>query len=220
MAVHEESTRRRVLRILKDRGGDVSIKELCGELGLSPMAVHRQLDLLEKEGLVFSQARKFGKGRPPKHFFLTQEGHEGFERSYDELANDVLVALRFVDGKEKIKQVFDSRKNRQLEEARGRILGTTLEARIHSLTAMLTEDGYMAEWRKVGSNRYEIRLMNCAVDRVARRFPQVCLCEEEFLSEALGTRVRRNRHILQKDQFCSYVVERGDGRGLAAGAEV
>jgi predicted ArsR family transcriptional regulator len=219
MADQEESTRQRVLRILKERGGDVAIKELCGDLGLSPMSVHRQLDLLEKEGLVFSQARKLGKGRPPKRYFLTQKGHEGFERSYDDLASDVLVALRSLDGREKIKELLDLRKERHLEEARGRILGATLEARIHSLTAMLTEDGYMADWQKLSSNRYEIRLMNCAVDLVARRFPQLCLCEEEFLSEVLGTRVRRNRHILQKDQFCSYLVERGGGRGLAAGAE-
>ena len=206
MAGQEESTRQRLLRILKDCGGDAAIKELCVDLGLSPMAVHRHLDLLEKEGLVFSQARKLGKGRPPKRFFLTQQGHEGFERSYDVLADDVLVALRLLDGKEKIKEVFDLRKDQHLEEARRRILGTTLEARIHSLTAMLSEDGYRADWRKLGSNRYEIRLMNCAIDRVARRFPQLCLCEEEFLSEVLKTEVRRERHILQKDQFCSYLV--------------
>ena len=49
--------------------------------------------------------------------------------------------------------------------------------------------------------------MNCPVAQVAKKFPHVCIYEEEFLSELLQAKVTRRHHLLQKDHFCSYLVE-------------
>ena len=207
MVQDEGSAGSRLLRGLKKEGGGLSVKELCQKLDLSSMAVRRQLTILEGRGLVASEREKQRTGRPARRYHLTDEGHERFEREYSDLAIELLVATRSLDGKKKINDLFQYRNQRNLTADRKRVPGKTLEARVHEVTLLLREKGYMATWEKLGPNRYLIKEMNCAVSKVARRFPQICIYEQDFLEQLLQAKVKRRHHILQKDHFCSYVVE-------------
>ena len=197
----------RVLELLKQSGGGLSVKELCQKLDLSSMAVRRQITLLESSGLVSPQKEKQKVGRPTNFYYLTEKGHEEFPRDYADLAADLLVSIRSLDGKEKVNDVLQERKQRHVEAYRKRMPGKTLESRIHEVTQLLSQDGYMATWEKVGFKRYLIKEMNCPVARVARRFPQVCIYEEVLLSELLEAKVSRQDHILRREHYCSYLVE-------------
>ncbi len=201
------ATAERILETLKMAGDGRSVKELCGHLDLSSMAVRRQLALLESRHLVLAETMKKKIGRPEYRWFLTSKGHESFSRRYSEMAIDLLVQLRTKDGKSKLNDLFVGRKDEQVRAFRGRLAGRTLEARVHEVTRFLCEDGYMAKWEKVGPDRYLIKEMNCSVERIARKFPQACICEEAFLSEVLGAKVTRQRHILRSDHYCSYLIE-------------
>jgi len=106
-----------------------------------------------------------------------------------------------------INQVLEERKRGYVKRCRGKVSGKTLEARVHEVTRLLSEDGYMASWERLGPNKYLIKEMNCAVAQVAKRFPETCIFEEGFLAELLLAKVTRRHHILQKDHFCSYLVE-------------
>ena len=208
MSEHHISTSRRILEVLKQSGCGMSTRELCEHLNLSSMAVRRQLTLLERDDLIFSrQEKKKQRGRPVNQYHLSTQGHESFERDYANLAIELLVSLRTLDGTEKVHQVFQQRKQEQLERYRNRILGQTLESRVHQVSQVMGEAGFMATWERLGPDKYLIRLMNCAVAHVARKFPHACIYEEEFLSELLRAKVTREHHILQKDTFCSYLVE-------------
>ncbi|MDA2926626.1 HTH domain-containing protein [Acidobacteria bacterium AH-259-G07] len=207
MPRNRKSTYLRVLELLKQTGGGVSVKELCGKLDLSSMAVRRQLMLLEGDDLVLTLEEKKKSGRPVQQYYLTEKGHESFERDYAGLAMELLVGIRSLDGRTKVNELFEWRSKEHVERCRGRVLGKTLEARVHQVTQVLTQDGYMATWEKLGPKRYLIKEMNCAVARVARKFPHACVYEQEFLSELLQAKVTRKHHILQKDHFCSYLVE-------------
>ena len=202
-----ESAGDRVLVLLKQAGKGLSVKELCQRLELSSMAVRRQLTLLEGHNLIFSEKEKQKIGRPSHRYYLTERGHEEFERDYANLLVELLGSIRTIDGEEKINQVFEERKNAYVERCRGKILGKTLEARVDEVTRLLSEDGYMASWERVGPDKYLIKEMNCAVAQVAKRFPETCIFEEGFLAELLQAKVTRKHHILQKDHFCSYLIE-------------
>ncbi len=171
------------------------------------MAVRRQLSLLEGRDLVFAMKTKKKTGRPEYRYYLTEKGHEGFPRDYASLAVELLVQLRADDGKNRVTRLFEDRRKDLVERCRGRVVGKTLEARVHEVSRLLSEDGYMATWEKLGPNQYLIKEMNCAVAQIARKFPQICISEEAFLAELLQARVTRKHHILQKDHFCSYLVE-------------
>jgi predicted ArsR family transcriptional regulator len=197
----------RVLEVLKQSGGGLSVKELCQKLDLSSMAVRRQITLLESGDLVLSQKEKQKVGRPTNFYFLTEKGHERFHRDYADLAVDLLVSLRSLDGKEKLNDVFEQRRQRYLETCRPKIPGKTLESRVHEVAQLLSRDGYMATWERVGPKSYLIKEMNCPVSRVARKFPQLCIHEEALLAELLQARVSRQHHLLRNEQYCSYLVE-------------
>ncbi len=202
-----ESAGERVLALLKQAGKGLSVKELCQRLELSSMAVRRQLTLLEGHNLIFSEKEKQKIGRPSQRYYLTERGHEEFERDYANLVVDVLGSIRAIDGQKKINQVFEERKRAYVERCRGKILGSTLEARVDEVTRLLSEDGYMASWERLGPNKYLIKEMNCAVAQVAKQFPETCIFEEGFLADLLQAKVTRKHHILQQDHFCSYLVE-------------
>ena len=201
------SASRRLLELLKETGRAIVIKELCEKLQLSSMAVRRQLTLLEGDGLIFSENERKEIGRPAKRYYLTDQGHEYFERDYANLAIELLAALRSLNGKRNVNQVFERRMHEDLKTARKRVLGKTLEARVHDATKWFTEKGYRARWEKIATDKYLIKFMNCAVLQVAKKFPQICVCEEDFLSELLQAKVTRRHYILKNGHFCSYLVE-------------
>ncbi len=198
---------RRLLELLKETGRAIAIKELCEKLQLSSMAVRRQVTLLEVDGLIFSENERRKVGRPAKRYYLTDQGHEYFERDYANLAIELLAALRSLNGKRNVNQVFERRMHEDLKTARKRVLGKTLEARVHDATKWFTEKGYRAKWEKIATDKYLIKFMNCAVLQVATKFPQICVCEEDFLSELLQAKVTRRHYILKSGHFCSYLVE-------------
>ena len=201
------SASRELLELLKETGRGIAVKELCEKLQLSSMAVRRQLTLLEGDGLIFSENERKKIGRPAKRYYLTDQGHEYFERDYANLAIELLAALRSLNGKRNVNQVFERRMHEDLKAARKRVLGKTLEARVHDATKWFTEKGYMAKWEKIATDKYLIKFMNCAVLQVAKKFPQICVCEEDFLSELLQAKVTRRHYILKNGHFCSYLVE-------------
>ena len=141
-------------------------------------------------------------------YSLTDKGHERFARDYAGLAIDLLRAARSLDGKDKVAELFEFCKKELLEEAKEHVLDGTLAAKVHKITEWLCERGYMAQWQELGPDSYLIKLMNCPIAQVAKRFPHACLCEQKLLSEVLGAKVERQHYILQKDHFCSYLVER------------
>lgn len=203
----EGSTYQRVMELLKQSGGGLTVRELCHRLDLTSMAVRRQVALLQSQDLLFSLKEKRKIGRPVERYYLTEKGHELFQREYAGLAIQLLTGLRILDGKAKLNTLFRLLKEEHLKRCRGRVLGKTLEARVHEVTQLLSEEGYMATWEKLGPNRYLIREMNCAVAQVARRFPQACISEQDLLADLLQAKVTRKHHILQKDHFCSYLIE-------------
>ncbi len=132
-----ESASDRFLGLLKQAEKGLSVNELCQRLNLSSMAVRRQLTLLEGNDLLFSEKEKQKIGRPAFRYYLTEKGHEQFERDYANLVLDLLVSLRSMDGKTKINQLFEERKTTSVERAQQKVLGRTLEARVHEVTQLL-----------------------------------------------------------------------------------
>ncbi len=138
-------------------------------------------DVIGRSQPDFFREEKQKIGRPSYGYYLTEKGHEEFERDYANLVSDLFGSIRSIDGQEKINQVFEERKREYVERCRGKVLEKTLEARVPEVTRLLSEDGYMASWERLGPNKYLIKEMNCAVAQVAKRFPEICIFEEVFL---------------------------------------
>jgi predicted ArsR family transcriptional regulator len=69
-----------------------------------------------------------------------------------------------------------------------------------------SEQGYMAEATVNGNGGGTLTERNCAIQAVARQFPEICAAEARVLAEVLGADVERREHILSGCPSCEYHV--------------
>jgi DeoR family transcriptional regulator, suf operon transcriptional repressor len=201
------STRRSLLVRLKKRGeGDA--RDLAADLGITVSAVRQHLDRMVDAGLVARRRAPQGRGRPPVRYSLASAGEALFPRSYGELTTEL---LRYVEDEDPamVDRVFERRRRRRVEQAKRRLAGKTFPRRVAELTAILDEDGYLAEVVRRRDGSYLVTEHNCAILGVAQRYGLACSTEIEFLREALPDAViERVAHKMAGQHVCSYEIRR------------
>ncbi len=81
------------------------------------------------------------------------------------------------------------------------------DEQVAALTAILDEDGYLAEAERLPDGSWRITEHNCAILTVAHGFSQACTSELAFIRDALpGATVRRVAHLMDGAHVCAYVV--------------
>lgn len=201
--------RRGVLDALKRRG-EATVDDLAAELRITVAGARQHLSALVDESLVASHEASRepgGRGRPRLVYALTARAEPLFPKAYDELANEVLAHVAAEDP-DLVGRVFERRRDARVLAARRRLGGPGgLRDRVAELTRILDEDGYLAEWRELDHDRFLIVEHNCAVLTVARRHPDACRSEIEFLRSCLpGATVERTSHIVSGGHQCAYLV--------------
>ncbi|MCO7219226.1 metalloregulator ArsR/SmtB family transcription factor [Klenkia sp. PcliD-1-E] len=202
-------TRDRVTGLLLEHGAQTAT-ELAGRLGVSPAAVRRHLDSLVAEGRIAERALPGsvrGRGRPARHFVLTDAGRAGFPHAYDDLA---LTALRFVaahGGPDAVRDVAEQQLA-GLEERcstaveRAATTSTAPVDRAQVLAEALTAEGYAASASAISSGG-QLCQHHCPVAHVAAEFPQLCEAETAVIGRLVGTHVQRLATIAHGDGICT-----------------
>src|SRR5205823_515457 len=135
-------------------------------------------------------------GRPHHLYRLSDKGDGLFPRRYSTLATDLLTELE-EESPELLARMFERRRQRRVERAKARLADRPLVKQVAELTAILDEDGYLAELVALDDGRYRIVEHNCAILAVAARYGAACTTELEFLREVLPTaKVDRVAHLL------------------------
>jgi DeoR family suf operon transcriptional repressor len=214
------STRRAILVGLKKRG-EARAEDLATDLGITASAVRQHLGGLVANGFVGHREQKGSPGRPKHLYSLTTAAEALFPKSYSDLTNEVLAIVEDEDPV-LLAKVFERRRDRRIENAMLRLAAKrTFEQRVAELTAILDEDGYLAQWERLDDGSYRITEHNCAVLGVAQRYGQACSSEIEFLRAVLPeATVERTSHIVAGAHRCAYLVtlRRRAGATAAAGA--
>lgn len=205
------STRRKVLLLLRKHPG-VTVAELAAHLELTGMGVRRHLDALEADGLVepIECARK-GPGRPASGWRLSAAGLELFPRRYDGVALDVLEDLGELGGPEAVDTVFASRTEKLVDSYEAQLAEAGAEElpdRVATLARIRDDAGYLAEWAEADDGSLVLTENNCAVHRVAEKYPTVCAQELALIRRVLGpdVEVTRTAHTMAGDAVCSYRI--------------
>jgi predicted ArsR family transcriptional regulator len=207
-------TRDRVSGLLLEHGPQTAT-ELAARLGVSPAAVRRHLDGLVAAGRVDEREAPGGhrgRGRPARHFALTDAGRSAFPHAYDDLA---LTALRFVaehGGPDAVRAVAEQQLSglaqrcstavdTAVEQAAEQGAGATVD-RAQVLAAALTAEGYAATASAISSGG-QLCQHHCPVAHVAAEFPQLCEAETAVISKLVGTHVQRLATIAHGDGICT-----------------
>ena len=199
------TTRRAILSALK-RHGSLRASELAAILGITVAAVRQQLVRLDHDGLVTHRRDPEGRGRPAHHYELSPGAEALFPKRYGDLTTELLGYLGG-PGSPEVTDLFEQRRRRRLHDAEARLGTRSLEEQVAELTAILDEDGYLADVERLEDGGWRITEHNCAILSVATGFAQACSSELAFIRDALpGASVERVAHLMDGAHVCAYEV--------------
>jgi predicted ArsR family transcriptional regulator len=202
------TSRRALLDELKRRG-PLTAAELAADLGVTATAVRLHLDDLEEDALVVAQTHhEGGAGRPARRWSLTERARTLFPDHHGELTVQLLDAMRSTLGDEGVEQVLAVRE-RQQRAAYGEALPARgLGAKVKSLAAMRSDEGYMAEAVEEPDGSWLLVEHNCPICEAASTCQGLCRSELDTFQAVLGdgAEVEREEHLLSGGQRCVYRV--------------
>ncbi|WPF65122.1 MULTISPECIES: metalloregulator ArsR/SmtB family transcription factor [unclassified Corynebacterium] len=197
-------TRNAIMRSLLTHG-PLTAAALGERLGLSAAGVRRHLDILLEEGLAYAESRRppapATRGRPAKHFRLTQRGREHFGHDYDSLAALALAALSQTGGPQAVRDLARARTESIVAKVRESST-ESIEETARALARAFDEHGYAATVQRAGGG-IQICQHHCPVSQVAAQYPELCEAEHEVISELLGTHVQPLASIAEGHGICT-----------------
>ena len=197
----------RVLYFLKSHGPQTA-KTLGERLAMTSAGARQHLLSLAQAGLVDSEQRQAGRGRPKQYWLLTGAGHARFPDRHSELTLELLNSVREVFGPQGLEKLIRQRERQSLTLYRERLAGARGLARKVALLAELrSEEGYMAEWAKDGAG-YLLHENHCPICAAARECQALCRSEIALFRAALGpgVDVERLEHAVSGARRCSYRI--------------
>jgi predicted ArsR family transcriptional regulator len=199
-------TREAVARLLMEQG-PVTAAAVAAALELSAPAVRRHLDALIADGEAeFREASRRGprgRGRPARHYLLTDAGRVRFGHGYDDLAVSALRYLAEHGGESAVRGFARARVRELIGPGAAQVAAAdTPDERAGVLARVLTARGYAAQARAAGSGM-QLCQHHCPVAHVAAEFPVLCEAETAAFAELLGTHVQRLATIARGDSACT-----------------
>jgi predicted ArsR family transcriptional regulator len=201
----EQRTRDRVINSLLEHGPSTAT-ELADRLGLTCAGIRRHLDAALADGIIVAREERTigprGRGRPAKHFSLSEAGHDAGPTAYDDVAIDALRYLRDSVGDSAVEDF--ARRRMASWEARysERIASLPLDERAEALAQALADDGYASTVHDTTLG-VQVCQHHCPVQHVAEEFPVLCEVETEAIGRLVGRHVQRLATIARGDGVCT-----------------
>jgi DeoR family transcriptional regulator, suf operon transcriptional repressor len=137
---------------------------------------------------------------------LTSAAEALYPKRYGDLTTELLGYLGG-PGASQVDELFEQRRQRRVAGALPKTAHLPFDEQVAALTAILDEDGYLAEAELLPDGSWRITEHNCAILTVAHGFSQACTSELAFIRDALpGASVRRVAHLMDGAHVCAYVV--------------
>lgn len=205
-------TRGDVMRALLTLG-PVTATDIAEQLGLSAAGVRRHLDkLLESELAETCDPRAVAgegvtRGRPAKHFRLTENGRRSFGTNYDGLAVDAVEMIKALGGEDAVRHFARARIEKVLAEAEADDSGNPddearTKATVQAIADVLDRHGYAASVSSAG-NGIQLCQHHCPVSEVASAHPEICEAEHEAISALVGRHVQPLALIADGNGICT-----------------
>ncbi len=201
------STVNKILVSIK-MNGEVTATSLAEELGMTKEGARQHLLKLEKQELIVGKAKSEGVGRPVTYYTLSEKGLAKFPDSHAQVTVDLLQSVKSLLGENALNLLISDREKRtysRYEEALS--MDKTLESRLEKLTALRSNEGYMADWKREDDAYYLIE-NHCPICAAAKECQGFCRAELKNFKQLIGEeyQVERVKHILAEDSRCVYKI--------------
>lgn len=202
------TTADRLLYLLKSRGPQTA-RDAAAGLGMTPAGAQQWLAKLAAADLVAAEDRRQGRGRPRRHWRLTDKGHGRFPDRHGDLTVEMLDATRAVFGTDGLDRLIAHRQATTLAKYREAMRDCRgLGERVAALAALRQAEGYMAEWRADEAGGFLLVEHHCPICAAAAACQGLCRSELEIFRQVLGpgATVRRVEHLLAGARRCAYAI--------------
>ncbi len=190
------------------RQGPQAASQLAKRFDVTAMAVRLHLYALQDEKMVEAYSRPSGRGRPTKLWQLTQKAQLKFPDAHQELAVDLMAHMRAQFGDQGLNDIIDRHSAVQIRTYGAALADAkNLDDRVQALTALRTDEGYMATASRDGEDWLFIE-NHCPVCAAARSCTRLCANELDVFTKVLGpqARVTREEHMLEGSRRCTYRI--------------
>ncbi|WP_394941300.1 helix-turn-helix transcriptional regulator [Psychromicrobium sp. YIM B11713] len=214
---NDERTRDRVRGAVLEHG-PVSATQLGRMLGLTPAAIRRHLDQLEKSGVIevkLVRGSGTGAGRPARRYVLSSQGQSGLGNDYLQIARTALKQLIAANGPGAVKAFAEDRFSAMKERYAPLLAeaGDDVVRRAEILSAALSADGYVASAQQLQASgplqAVQLCQGHCPVLELAAEYPEFCEAETEAFSQLLGLDVRRLSTLASGGHVCTTHIPTG-----------
>ena len=179
----ESKTRRAIVKLLKTEGA-MDAQRMAARLGLTAMAVRQHLYQLQREKLVTAEERPVPLGRPAKFWQLTREADRLFPDAYAEVSLALIEAVGDAFGEAGLKRVLQSRYARQVADYLRRIgRSLPLKEKVRQLARIRTQEGYMAEVKRLGKGPFLLAENHCPICAAATACQGFCTTELDLFTK-------------------------------------
>lgn len=199
----------RAVWILKTQGPQ-PLSAVAKEMDVTKEGARFHLLKLEKEGLVQSQSKAEGRGRPKKIWSLTEKGHARFPDRHANMTVNLIAMMRQTLGEEAVQEVINANEKRTLAEYRDELQGCdSLEEKVAKLTEIRSREGYMAEYQEQEESFLFIE-NHCPICAAAETCQRFCQAELNIFETILGEDVdiQREEHIIKGARRCTYRIQK------------
>jgi len=200
----------RVLFQLKTRGPQTALA-IGSRLGMTSTGARQHLAKLEIAGLVASENRPQSRGRPTKHWRLTERGHGRFPDRHADLTLEFLKATEAVFGARGLTRLVRHREAGALAAYRKALAGRrSLRDKLARLAEVRSREGYMASVAEDAPGTFLFIEDHCPICAAAATCQGICRSELALFRKALGDgiAVERVDHILAGARRCAYRVSK------------
>jgi predicted ArsR family transcriptional regulator len=224
MSQDEDRSQDRILFHLKTRGSQTAA-ETGSRLGMTSAGARQHLLKLETAGLVESEDKRQGRGRPRKYWRLAPRGHDRFPDRHCDLTLDLLQSMRDVFGDRGLEKLIGHREHASVAAYR-KFVGErrSLPQKLTALAKIRSREGYMASVANDGRDSFLLIENHCPICAAATACQGLCRSELAIFRAVLGTDVTVERidHILAGARRCAYRIssrQRSSGRRAVSPSE-
>ncbi|MBX4950186.1 transcriptional regulator [Rhizobium binae] len=202
-----QSPANRILILIKTEGPQLA-SAIGDTLGITGEAARQQLARMAEEGLVEPvSVAAAGRGRPRQLWHLTAAGNRRFPDGHAELTVNLLATLTEQLGAAALDTVISAREAETLKRYRQELkIAGDLAARVESLAAIRTREGYMADSWQEADGSFILVENHCPICAAASACAGFCRSELETFRAVLGAGVERSQHILAGARRCAYRI--------------
>ncbi len=198
----------RILLNLKTYGSQ-PIQQLAERIGLSVPGTRQHLQRLAAEGLVDCESGSGRVGRPAQQWSLSSSGHSRFGDAHAEMTVRLIDSISEMLGETALDRIIAHQYQETLARYRHYMRSASeLPHRLEKLVELRCEEGYMAELKKTGPDRWLLFEHHCPICAAASACRGFCKNELKLFRSVLGrkSKITRQEYLLEGGGRCTYLI--------------